>query len=222
MADDGEAAPGLGGEDTEAPTGGSGAEGGDGGVGPIRDQTASRRIGRLVVAVVGVVFVYYALPVGDLPSRWAAVFTVGGLLLGLASLVHVAVRQVRVMAAAGLGDPRVRLDVLVLVVIVVVPLFALTSYAVQQVDDTQFADLETKTDALYFTLATLTTVGYGDVHAAGQWARALVSVQIVVNVVFVAAVVSLARAEFRARAAGHRPGTAGRAADSVAEDLDER
>jgi voltage-gated potassium channel len=219
MADESGAAPGLGGEDGGARAGGSGAEGGDG---PIRDQTVSRRVGRLAVAVVGVVFIYYALPVGDLPSRWAAVFTVGGLLLGLAFLVYVAVRQVRVMAAAGPGDPRVRLDVLALVVIVVVPLFALTSYAVQQADDTQFADLETKTDALYFTLATLTTVGYGDVHATGQWARALVSVQIVVNVVFVAAVVSLARAEFRARASGRRRGPVGRAAGSVAEDVDER
>ena len=43
--------------------------------------------------------------------------------------------------------------------------------------------LQTKTDALYFAVTTLTTVGFGDVHAQGQVARGLIIVQMVFNVV---------------------------------------
>lgn len=179
---------------------------GSGASGAVSHNRRRHRITRAAVDVVGVVSVYYAVPVGDLPSDWGMVVAAGGLLLGLAALVYVAVRQIRVIAASPPGDPGVRLDVLVLVVIVVVPLFALGCYAIEQADSSQFADLETKTDALYFTLATLATVGYGDVHAAGQWARAFVSLQIVFNVVFVAALVSLVGSEFRARAAERRHG----------------
>jgi hypothetical protein len=58
----------------------------------------------------------------------------------------------------------------------------------------QMAGLSTRTDALYFTLSTMTTIGYGDVHAEGQVARALVCGLIVFNVVVVA---SLLRAHGR-------------------------
>jgi voltage-gated potassium channel len=40
-------------------------------------------------------------------------------------------------------------------------------------------------------MTTMTTVGTGDVHAAGQVARALVLVQMVFNVVFVATIATL-------------------------------
>lgn len=47
--------------------------------------------------------------------------------------------------------------------------------------------LETRVDALYFTMATLATVGYGDVVAVGQSARLVVVLQLVYGVVFLAA-----------------------------------
>jgi Ion channel len=46
----------------------------------------------------------------------------------------------------------------------------------------EFEGLATRIDALYFALTTLFTVGYGDIHPVGQLARALVSVQMVLNV----------------------------------------
>ena len=128
------------------------------------------------------------------------------LLAGLGAVVFVAIRQVRQLARFERGAPGVRLDVVVLVVFVVVPLFSLGYYAIEQGDASQFADLGTKTDALYFTLSTLATVGFGDVHATGQLARALVSVQIVFDLVFVAALVSVLTAHLRARAAERRAG----------------
>ncbi len=51
--------------------------------------------------------------------------------------------------------------------------------------------MTTKTDALYFTVSTLATVGFGDVHATAQLSRALVIIQIVFNLAFVGTLVSL-------------------------------
>jgi voltage-gated potassium channel len=60
-------------------------------------------------------------------------------------------------------------------------------------------DLHTRTDALYFTLSTLTTIGFGDVHAVGQVARVLVIVQMIFDVVFVAAVAATLRGHLSSR-----------------------
>lgn len=56
----------------------------------------------------------------------------------------------------------------------------------------QFDGLVTRTDALYFTLVTTATVGYGDITATGQAARIAVMVQIVFNLVFIGAGASVA------------------------------
>jgi voltage-gated potassium channel len=159
------------------------------------------RVRRGLLALAGVLVAYYAAPVGEVPSKWDIVLAAAGLIAGLGALVFVVVRQVRLMAQFEAGDPSVRLDVLVLVVFVVVPIFSLGYYAIEQGDASQFADLGTKTDALYFSLSTLATVGFGDVHATGQLARALVIVQIVFDLLFVAFVVSVLTTQLRARAA---------------------
>ena len=162
------------------------------------------RVGRSVLALAGVMAAYYALPVDELPSRWDIAFVTLGLVAGLGALVWVGARQLRTMAHTPAGDPSVRLDVIALVVIVVIPLFALGYYGIEHADAGQFADLATKTDALYFTVSTLATVGFGDVHATGQAARALVTAQIVFNLVVVAALVSVLTTQLRARVAERR------------------
>jgi hypothetical protein len=64
--------------------------------------------------------------------------------------------------------------------------FALADFTIAVTYPGQFVGLRTKTDGLYFALATLTTVGYGDVHAAGQMARGVLVVQLVFNVAVIA------------------------------------
>ena len=76
-----------------------------------------------------------------------------------------------------------------MLVILLVMAASLTFFLLNQIRPEQVSGLETRTDALYFTLSTMTTVGYGDVHAEGQLARAMVCVLIVFNVVVVAALV---------------------------------
>ena len=66
--------------------------------------------------------------------------------------------------------------------------------------------LETRLDGLYFALTTLATVGYGDVHAQGQFARAVVSFQLLFNVVVVTTAASVLVGELRTRAASRSAG----------------
>jgi voltage-gated potassium channel Kch len=85
--------------------------------------------------------------------------------------------------------------------------FALGYYVLAQSTDHQFAGLHTRIDALYFTVVTAATVGYGDVHPTGQLARALVTGQIVFNLVFLGLLVSLMTTQLRERAATRRDHT---------------
>lgn len=72
----------------------------------------------------------------------------------------------------------------------------------------QVVGIETKLDAVYFTLTTLSTVGFGDVHATGQAARFVVSLQVVVDVAFLALAVRLLTGIASVRRTA-RPGPAG-------------
>ena len=57
--------------------------------------------------------------------------------------------------------------------------FALLYAITDAADPAAFAGMETRTDSLYFSVTTMATVGFGDVHAAGPVARVMVTVQMV-------------------------------------------
>lgn len=102
-------------------------------------------------------------------------------------------------------DRQARLGTLLFLIYAVTAFFALSCFAVAGMDGRQFANLHTRTDALYFTVATMATVGYGDVYAAGQVARALVTVQMGFDLVIIAALVGAYRQSFTRRS-GHADG----------------
>jgi voltage-gated potassium channel len=62
-------------------------------------------------------------------------------------------------------EDEVRVEPLVLQIVAGVTVFALADLLVARRAPKQFVDLGTKTDAVYFALTTLATVGYGDIHA---------------------------------------------------------
>ena len=119
-------------------------------------------------------------------------FLVVVLVLGL--LAAVVTWQLRLQLDEGFDR---RVDGLVVAVVAVVVTFAMLFYLLAQQSPSQVSGLHTRIDALYFTMATLTTVGYGDVHAVGQGARALVLVQMVFNVLFVTTAASLLSSRIR-------------------------
>lgn len=142
---------------------------------------------------------YYAIPVpGRMrESSWAIMFSLGVVVLGL--LIVLSVRR---LLRAG-EDARIRALVLLLTLTVLFFSWADDSVAALP---SQFTELTNKTDALYFNISTLATVGFGDVHPVGQLARAAVTLQIVFNLVFLGAAVSVITSFFRRRAVGRSSG----------------
>jgi hypothetical protein len=139
---------------------------------------------RTSVACVLLVVIYYLAPVEpDVPTGQAAIRVILSL-LGTLAVAWLVARQIRRQLG---GDEQAPLAGLVLALVVAVMFFALVDYTVAVEAPGEFVDLNTKTDAVYFALSTLATVGFGDVHAAGQGARLLVTIQMLFNLVVIAA-----------------------------------
>jgi hypothetical protein len=68
--------------------------------------------------------------------------------------------------------------------------FASTYYTMAHVSG-EFSGLQTRTDALYFTVTTLATVGFGDIYASGTAARALVTAQMLFTLLYLGTAVRL-------------------------------
>jgi hypothetical protein len=157
----------------------------------------------VIVAVVLATVVYYLVPVpGQMRvSSWAILFGFGVAALGL--LIALAIWRL-----LGAGE-LIRVRALVLLLVLTILFFAWCDDSVARLPG-EFVDLHTKTDALYFTVSTIATVGFGDVHAAGQLARAAVTVQIVFNLVFLGAALTMISGFIRERAQRRRAGGAGK------------
>jgi voltage-gated potassium channel len=158
-----------------------------------------------IALVAAATVVYYVVPVPGLmhESWWAVMFFLGAAVLGALILAAI----LRLLRA---GE-NARIRALILLLTLTVLFFSWSDKSVAALPR-QFTGLATKTDALYFNISTLATVGFGDVHPVGQLARAAVTVQIVFNLVFLGAAVSLIAGYFRTRAQGqvhggsHGPG----------------
>jgi voltage-gated potassium channel len=129
---------------------------------------------------------YFLLPMsrhelGTGPPLLRAVLLLAA--LGLVTLVLVV--QVR----RSLRPERLPLEVLAPLlgaVNLVVVFFSLIYYGSAE----DFAGLETKLDALYFTVTTLCTVGYGDITPLGPGMRAVVTIQMIFDLIIVTTAIS--------------------------------
>jgi voltage-gated potassium channel len=139
---------------------------------------------------------YFAVPIHS-PSDKAALFLQIGLSIAafIALLIGIKTQLLR-----QLGSPNAPLGGLVVGIVGGWLLFAMIDYAVAIYAPGSFDGLETKIDAVYFALATLLTVGFGDVSAHGQFARGLLCVQMVFNVGVLATTGSLVSGQIRERA----------------------
>lgn len=167
-----------------------------------------RRWAHLGLIVAALVVIYFVVPVSADTHPANVIRAVIVIAIGL-SLVAGVVRQLRLH----LDNTDRRVDGLIVSIMAVMVAFSFCFYTMEQRDPGQFAELHTRLDALYFTAATAASVGYGDVHATGQAARAVVLLQIVFNVVFIGTAVALvssriksvSSARAKAHAAGHEP-----------------
>ncbi|MFF7896237.1 potassium channel family protein [Streptomyces sp. NPDC007907] len=104
--------------------------------------------------------------------------------LCLALVAALLLRHVRDVV---LEKPQARSGIMItLLMCLAVLVFSSGYYALAQ-QPGQFTGLHTRVDALYFTVVTLATVGYGDITPRGQEARLVTVVQIVYTFVFLTA-----------------------------------
>jgi voltage-gated potassium channel len=159
---------------------------------PTEPRAAARRsLARSGVVVIGLVIGYALIPLRG--EHWWV-----GAAIGVAAIVGVIPITIRRFHAVrrAVQPIVVAVEAIVLLVSMLILGFAAVYYAMDA-DQGQLAGLVTRVDSVYFTVTTLSTVGYGDIHATGTAARVLVTVQILVNLAFLGIVVRV-----MARAAG--------------------
>jgi peptidoglycan/LPS O-acetylase OafA/YrhL len=151
----------------------------------------------LLCALVLLFVLYFVLPpelVGpDHPLLRAVMFP-----LALGVLAALLVRQIqRVMLHSDHGRPAFGI---VLTLCLSLLVFATTYVGLSQ-QSGEFNGLHTKVDAIYFTVVTMATVGYGDITPTGQTARVVVVLQIVYTLVFVTSGATAIGQQLRGRVA---------------------
>ena len=152
-------------------------------IGNVEEQASGERWHwRPARALVATLLTYFALPIGTRTTAGAAVGFVLTV-VGLTVLAWILWQEVRRLRHGGLSHSYEALTVMVIVAVVA---FALAFYLLDQAKPSEMVGMSTRLDALYFTVVTMATVGFGDVHAAGQIARGLVSGLILFDVVVIA------------------------------------
>lgn len=149
---------------------------------------------RTAAAYAGVLIVFFLAPGEGGEGLPALVTRIAATLIGVGLLGWAIVQEVRAQMQ---GDRRSTIPSLFTLLGLVVIVFAFGYYALVAAEPDQMAGLDTRVDALYFTLSTLATVGFGDVHAQGQLARGLVLLQMTFDIVFVAALVAVVAGRVR-------------------------
>ncbi|MBB5153900.1 two pore domain potassium channel family protein [Saccharopolyspora phatthalungensis] len=135
--------------------------------------------------------VYYVLPIG----QFGLVGTVNSVVLfaiGLAAISSLIMMQVRRFRLEGARHGSSIAGVVAALYLAVL-FFAAVYFGLSSHDPGSVAQLRTKTDALYFSLAITSTVGFGDVHAVSQFARAVATVHMAFNIGFLAVAVAVVR-----------------------------
>ena len=128
-------------------------------------------------------------------SSWTLLFAGGVIVLGL-----LVVAMIRRLLHADI-DARAR-NLIVLLSCVVL-FFSWANVTLSRIPG-QFTELHTKIDSLYFSISTLATVGFGDVHADGQLARAAVTLQILFNLVFLGTAITMVTGLWRRQVQARR------------------
>ena len=132
------------------------------------------------VTVVPLLTVYYLAPL-DGPLD---ISTLIGFLLGLVAFALVIVWQVRGIVSSDV--PRLRtLRAVVIGVSTLIVVFAATYSVISNGRPDSFSEPLSRTDALYFTVTVLSTVGFGDIAPRTEVARIITTIQMITNLITV-------------------------------------
>jgi hypothetical protein len=142
-------------------------------------RKVSRALVRCTCILGGLLVAYAFLP---LRGDWWWV----GALIGSAAVVALlplTARRLRTLVAS--DQPMVDVaEGLVILLGLLVTGFAAIYYAIDR-NGTQFVGLTDRVDSIYFTVTTLSTVGFGDISATDDASRILVTVQMLFDLVYI-------------------------------------
>lgn len=129
-------------------------------------------VARAVFLAAGLIAAYYLLPLNeDGEAGTRALLT-----CGLLAVVLVFLLEVRAIVRS--PYPRLKaIEALTTTLAFFLVLFASTYYLMERSTPGSFSEPLTRTDALYFTLTTFATVGFGDITARSQTGRLVTMLQ---------------------------------------------
>jgi hypothetical protein len=135
---------------------------------------------RTLAVIAGLVVAYYNLPM-DKPFDGAYAV---GLVLGLIAIAVLLTWQVRGIVNS--PHPRLRaVDALASTLPPFLLIYSAAYYLMERNNPADFTQLLTRTDALYFTVTTFSTVGFGDITAQSETARVIVITQMIGDLLLV-------------------------------------
>ena len=133
-----------------------------------------------------VLVVYFIVPISERPGAAIALRLVAGLAIFTAVLAY----EVRAILRS--PKPFVRAaNALALVIPLFLVVFAWTYLTMAASDPGSFSEALDRPAALYFTVTTFATVGYGDIHPVSDPARMVATVQMAADLIVIAVVVRL-------------------------------
>jgi len=143
-------------------------------------QWGWRTLGIACLVALALLGGYAGVPVED--GKPVTALSMAMFLCGVAAFSGaVTVLAVRRQRGTASGSTRLQVFGLLALIIGAVLFFAVTYFRLAK-SPGQIAGLVTGVDALYFTVSTMLTVGFGDVHATGQLSRVVVIIQMIFTV----------------------------------------
>lgn len=138
---------------------------------------------RIVVAIAALLLVYFQMP---LQSGDDVAFGAAAVVVGLAAFGVIFLRQVRRIRSA--EHPMLRaVEAVALVACLFIVVMASIHYSLWLADHDSYSESLSRLDALYFTVTTLATVGFGDITPTTAVTRSVTTVQMVLGVALLGA-----------------------------------
>jgi len=141
---------------------------------------------RSLVAAAVLIAIYALLPIGTIEGAWVGIRIAVAGTITLATVLW----SVHSVNRSALPLPRA-MEALVVTVFVTMAAFATAYLNLSAHNAESFSEPLDKVSALYFTVTTLATVGYGDITPKTETAQISVMIQMVVNVAVVGTAVKV-------------------------------